>query len=112
MKEPNYLKWLAIAVCLISITFLKHDINQVKRSQMPVEAPPAPVVIREKYFRGDIVKLANGTEAWISDKSLRVGNGKEWNYEVNASGIKKQWVSELSIESVVRESPTRPKAEK
>lgn len=110
-EEPNYIKWLAIGVIMIAILFLRHDINQVKKSVAPAPVViPESVVIREKYFRGDIIRLGNGSEAWISDKSL--SGSKEWNYEVHAFGVQKQWVPESAIQAVVKESPTRPKAEK
>jgi protein involved in temperature-dependent protein secretion len=104
-----YVFVFVIALILaIAIAKLKDRVGALE----PPRKTETVAVVREKYYRGDIVKLTNGSQAWISDKSLRVGDGKEWNYEVNATGMKKQWIPELSIESVVKESPTRPKMEK
>ena len=103
-----------IAIAMVSILLLIAIPSLHRSRNTRNTSVPAP---REKYYRGDVVELCIGPKAFIAGKVYNGtwGYGTGWKYEVSivggAGGITNVWVNEIEIEKVIKESPTRPKAE-
>jgi hypothetical protein len=121
MKCKDDLGWLGdlrdfSLPIILAVILILGGIDEIYKSSVKADGP----VPKENYYRGDVVELCIGLKGFIVDKRYNggYGYGTGWKYEVKLplttgtnSGCLKDWVNEIEIEKVIKESPTRPKAE-